>query len=89
MAWRDTMRPCRFLMFPAWAAAPLLIFFLHWRWWTLIAAIASAILFWVLERFGLSVPAAMRFARSWVAGPYRPAVPFWKRRWRTSHGHRC
>jgi len=45
-----------------------------------VLAAGTAILFTVLERRGLTVPAAVRAGRAWVAGEVRPAVPWWERR---------
>jgi hypothetical protein len=73
MPWRDTMRPARFLVFDGRLVFCLLPFFFHISWMFFYLAIGSMVVFWLLERRGLSVPAAMRRARSWLAGPRRPA----------------
>ncbi|MEO0393763.1 MAG: IcmT/TraK family protein, partial [Pseudomonadota bacterium] len=59
---------------------PLLFFVMNIELWTFVLAAGTAILFTVLERKGLTVPAAVRAGRAWVAGEVRPAVPWWERR---------
>lgn len=72
--WRNTARTARFFVFDARAAAPLLLFIIHMRLWTLILALVVIIIFAVLERFGLTVNLAMRRFRVWFFGPLRPAL---------------
>lgn len=72
--WRNTARITRFFMFDARAAAPLLLFIMHMRLWTLILAIFVIIVFAILERFGLTVTIALRRFRVWILGPTRPAL---------------
>ncbi|HCI46332.1 MAG TPA: phosphoesterase [Rhodospirillaceae bacterium] len=78
--WRDTMRPMRFFGIDARASAPLLFFVMNIEVWTFILAVGTAILFTFLERKGLTVPAAIRAGRAWIAGEVRPAVPWWEKR---------
>ncbi|MBV6632825.1 MAG: IcmT/TraK family protein [Alphaproteobacteria bacterium] len=78
--WRDTMRPMRFFGIDARATIPLLLFIMHAETWTFMLAVGTATLFTFLERKGLTVPAAIRAGRAWIAGEVRPAVPWWERR---------
>ena len=51
----------------------ILVFLVHARLWTFLLAIAVMLLFWVLERRGLTFEASLRAFRSWVLGKKRPA----------------
>ena len=75
--WRDTMRPPRFFGFDARATVPMMAFLMNMNMNTLFFAFCGMVAFGLLERKGLTVPAALRTARCWVAGPVRPAVPWW------------
>lgn len=79
--WRDTMRPMRFFGIDARATIPLLLFIMHAETWTFMLTVFTATLFTLLERKGLTVPAAVRAGRAWIAGEVRPAVPWWERRY--------
>jgi hypothetical protein len=52
----------------------------HARLWTLYLLIGVNIIFWLLERRGLSFAAALRSGRLWLIGPKRPAWIYTKRR---------
>ena len=69
--WRDTGRTPRFLFMDARIVATILLWLLHMRMWTLYLFIASSIFFVVLERFGFTVPVALRALRVLIAGPIR------------------
>lgn len=71
--WRNTMKPVRFFQFDARSALFVLLVLVHARLWTFGLLIAVLMIFWLLERKGLSFMAAIRSIRSWVVGPYRPA----------------
>lgn len=72
--WRNTARPIRFFNVDARAAIFLLIFLVHIRLWTFVLAIGAILFFMILERFGLTLPLAMRRARVWFIGKKRPAL---------------
>jgi len=76
--WRDSARPARFFMVDARAAFPFLIFILHIRMWTFVSACVAMIFFWILEKYGFSVPVFARLVRTWMAGPRKIAIPWWK-----------
>ncbi len=84
--WRDTMRPMRFFGVDARAALPMFFFIMNMSTNTFILAVAGMVVFSFLERKGLTVPAAIRTVRAWVAGPVRPAVPWWLSRRFTDYG---
>lgn len=79
--WRNTWKPARFFVMDARSALPLLPTMLHIRLWTLLVSAAVILLFWWLERQGLTFPSAVRAARSWFAGRFRMA----RRRQKTRH----
>src|SRR3546814_9147184 len=72
--WRDTYRTPRLFMIDARAAIPLLASALHVAWWTVLPAVMTLVLFFWLERIGLSLPSALRALRATFAGNERPAL---------------
>src|SRR3546814_10073384 len=54
------------------AGLPLLGSLLHLRLWTVGLAASVIVLFWFLERTGMSFASAARAVRSWLAGSARP-----------------
>jgi intracellular multiplication protein IcmT len=78
--WRNTMKPVRFFQFDARSVIFLLLVLVHARLWTLYLLIGVNIIFWILERRGLSFAAALRALRLWFTGPYRPAWVYTRRR---------
>lgn len=77
--WRDTARSSRFFMVEGLAAAPLLVFLLHISWGTFWFAVIDIAVFWVLERFGVTVPVALRLLRRFIGGTDSAAVPSWRK----------
>ncbi len=71
--WRNSMKPARFFMLDARVAIFLMLFIIHMRMWTFLTFIAVCLLFWFLERRGLSFQAAIRSFRTWLLGKRRPA----------------
>ena len=79
--WRNTMRPVRFFGLDARAAIPYCLLLVYARPVTLFLAIISTIIFWFLERRGLTFPSALRAFRIWIIGDKRPSwLPFKHRR---------
>ncbi|MBN2689776.1 MAG: IcmT/TraK family protein [Gammaproteobacteria bacterium] len=76
--WRDSARPARFFIFDAKAAFPMLLFFLHIKLWTFVVAVFCMLFFTILNRYGYSVEVFLRVFRSFLAGPRKFAVPWWK-----------
>ena len=72
--WRNTQKPARFFAFDARAFAAIFLFLVHARLWTFSLAIAVMILFWLLERRGLTFEAALRGLRAWILGRSRPGI---------------
>lgn len=72
--WRNTARSIRFFNVDARAAIFLLFFLIHIRLWTLILAVGAMGFFMILERFGLTLPLALRRFRVWLVGRRRPAL---------------
>lgn len=77
--WRDSARPARFFFVDARAAFPLLLFFLHIKWWTFIFAIITMVFFSLIEKYGFTVVVFGRWLKSFLAGPYKSASPWWKK----------
>ncbi len=73
--WRDTARPVRFMTVDARASFPFLLFLMHMRMWTLMFALTVILVFFLLERRGLSMPVALRRFRVLILGNHRPVHP--------------
>ena len=76
--WRDSARSARFFIIDARAAFPFLFFLLHIRWWTFILATCAMIFFGLLERYGFTVPVFWRWLRSFLGGPHKSAISWWR-----------
>ncbi len=74
------MKTVRYFKFDARSAFIHILKLLHASLWTLNLLIVVMTLFWVLERKGLSFPAALRALRVWLIGPHRPGWIFSRRR---------
>ncbi|HEY1097011.1 MAG TPA: IcmT/TraK family protein [Alphaproteobacteria bacterium] len=72
--WRNTARPARFFGVDARACLVVLLFLVHIRVWTLVLMVVVLALSFILERFGMTLPVAMRRVRLFCAGPYRRAL---------------
>lgn len=72
--WRNSQKIPRFWRFDARAGAMILVCLLLPRRWTFLLFILVQVLFWILERKGLSFRAAIRTFRVWIIGPKRPAI---------------
>ncbi len=71
--WRNTQRPVRFFMLDARAFLAILLFLVHERLWTFIIAVLGMMVFWFLERRGLTFESYLRAFRCWIVGTRRPA----------------
>lgn len=78
--WRNSMRPVRFFNLDARAVLPFCALLLYARLVTLFLAIAITVIFWVVEKMGLTFPAALRKLRCIILGPLRPALYPYRRR---------
>lgn len=79
--WRNTMRPTRFFNLDARAVMPFFALIVYARLVTLVLAIMATIIFFVVERLGLTLPAALRKLRCLINGDDRPArFPMFYRR---------
>lgn len=77
--WRNTQKTVRFFQFDARAGLFVGLLLVHFRMWTLGLLVAMLFIFYVLERKGLSFPAALRALRVWLIGTRRPGW-IWTRR---------
>lgn len=71
--WRNTMKPVRFFTFDARAGLFVVLLLVHARLWTLVLLITIFVIFYLLERKGLSFASALRAGRMWFVGRSRPA----------------
>jgi len=72
--WRNTQKPARFFAFDARSFAAIFLFLVHARLWTFGLAVVTMLVFWVMERRGLTFEAALRAIRVWILGRRRPAT---------------
>lgn len=86
--WRDTYKPARFFFMDAKAGVPVLATLLHFRLYTVVPTVAWIVLFWFLERRGLSFNSAFRAFRAWIIGDERPAKNAFKIRSRIDYERR-
>lgn len=86
--WRETFKPARFSILDARAGVPLLATLLHLRPWTIMLSGAIIIVFFLLERRGLSLPSAVRAFRAWAIGDARPPLSHQKVRGHIDFGRR-
>ena len=84
--WRNSMKPVRFFALDARVAIFFMVFLVHMRPWTLGLFVAVCILFWILERKGLSFDAAVRSFRTWILGASRPGLLWHRRRRMVDYG---
>ena len=77
--WRNTMKTVRFFQFDARAGVFAVLLLLHFRIWTLVLFVFMLFVFLMLERKGLTFPAALRAGRLWLIGKRRPGW-IWTRR---------
>jgi intracellular multiplication protein IcmT len=76
--WRDAARVPRFYFMDAYAALPLLIFFLHMSLTTFLISVVFIGFFIVLEKFKFTLPVFFRWLKTFIAGPGRVAKPWWR-----------
>lgn len=87
--WRNSMRPLRFFALDARAAIPIFTMILptgSMRQYLFLLMIVSMIVFWILERRGLTFAAAMRSIRRWVHGNKRSGLMWFKHRKMRDYG---
>jgi len=84
--WRNSMKPVKFFALDARVSLFFLIFIVYMRLSTLIAFFVVAIIFWGLERKGLTFDAALRSLRTVILGPRRPAWLWVRRRKMIDYG---
>ncbi len=73
--WRNTMRPIRFFGFDVKAVIPFCIILFYARLSTLIFCLLTTLLFWGLEKKGLTADAALRALRVFFTGNVRSGQP--------------
>lgn len=79
--WRHSAKPARiglgFVKLDARLVVFFLIFLFHMRKWTAIMAGIFVLIFWIIEKFGMTMEAVFRVIRVWIGGPRRVAVREW------------
>jgi len=80
------MRTVRFFNLDARAALPFFILLVYARPVTIILTLMITIMFNILERRGLSVPAALRKFRCWIVGDVRLAWYYYSYRRMRDYG---
>lgn len=75
--WRDASRPIKFFIWDGRAAFPMLLFFMHIQWWTLITAIIATFFFSLLNRYSFTPIVFLRWCRNILAGSHKTAQPWW------------
>lgn len=78
--WRNTMRPVRFFGLDARSAIPYTFLIVYFRPITLILAIVTTIAFFIMEKQGLTFPAAMRKIRRGLLSDVRPGITSFRHR---------
>jgi len=76
--WRDSGRAARFFMVDARAAFPIFVFLMHIRYWTGSLVLISMIFFSILEKYGFTVLVFGRWLRTFLAGPLKMSIPWWR-----------
>ena len=71
--WRNTQKPARFFFLDARSFVAVTIFLAHARLWTFVLALTIMMVFWLMERRGLTFESALRAMRRWTLGIKRPA----------------
>ena len=78
--WRNTMRPIRFFGLDARSAIPYTLLLVYFRWITLFVAIVVTIIFFIVEKQGLTFPAAVRKFRRLMLSEVRPGISSFRHR---------
>lgn len=69
--WRDTARPVRFFFLDGRVVIGMAFWLLHMSWFTFYISLASVIFFFIVERLGVTPPAALRFLKTYILGRRR------------------
>ena len=72
--WRNSQKPIRFFVVDARAFTATFFFLIHARPWTFCLALFVMLVFWFMERRGLTFHASLRAVRAWILGIKRPAT---------------
>ena len=78
--WRNSMLPIRFFNLDARAVLPFCALIFYARLVTLFVAVVITMVFWAVEKMGLTLPSALRKFRALLVGDCRPALRLTKRR---------
>jgi hypothetical protein len=78
--WRYSMMPVRFFNLDARAVMPFFVLLIYARLVTLVLCLIITAVFWVVERMGLTLPAALRKFRTLLVGNKRYGLNSIRRR---------
>lgn len=78
--WRDTARPIKFFVFDARVLVGFGIWALHMSSFTFYLSFAGVFFFYLLEHFGITPPAAIRFAVLYFFGSDRMHISLYMMR---------
>lgn len=76
--WRDSARMAKLFIIDANAAFPLLLFLVHIKVWTFVAAALFMTFFTILGRYGYSIGVFLRILRCFFAGSRKVVIPWWR-----------
>nr|WP_250808565.1 IcmT/TraK family protein [Neorhizobium tomejilense] len=85
---RDTYRTARFLFLDVRVGVVIFASLLHIRPWTMALDVVVILLALYVERIGLGFIGALRAARMWMTGSYRPALRIQKIRRKVDYERR-
>jgi len=75
--WRDSARLAKFFFIDANAAFPFILFLIHIRIWTFVAAVIIMTFFTLLSHYGYTTIVFLRILKTLLAGPRKTAIPWW------------
>lgn len=73
--WRNTMRPVRFFGFDVKAIIPFCMLLFYFRTTTIVLCVVVTLFFHILDKKGLTFPAALRSVRVILFGDIRYGQP--------------
>lgn len=77
--WRDASRQPKLFFISANAAYPMLLFFMHIRWWTFILMISVVTFLSIIEYFGFTPDKFFRVTRNFLVGNMKYKKGWWQR----------
>ena len=69
--WRDSGLTPRLGPIDATAIFPIMLFFLHWAYWTLVLSLVSIVILYLCQRARMSPVTSLRFIKCMLIGKRR------------------